>query len=91
MRIEVTKEIDKHTRQTWQFNMFDLNIVFVGYLVEEKPPRKRTWKIVKIWDKYSSRHENSLEEPTLQEHIKQEAIEITSKRLKVFTWEEWKR
>ncbi len=53
MRVEVTKEVSKHLRQTWQFNMFNLSVVFVGYVVEEKPPRKRKWRVIKQWDKYT--------------------------------------
>tara|TARA_R110000803_G_scaffold205438_1_gene272099 strand:+ start:425 stop:700 length:276 start_codon:yes stop_codon:yes gene_type:complete len=91
MRVEVTKNVNENLRQTWQFNMFDLNVVFVGYVVEEKPPRKRKWRGTKKWDRYARKYENSLEEPTLEEHIKREALENAQSMVKVLTWSEWKR
>lgn len=92
MRVEVTKEVNEHLRQTWKFNMFDLNLVFVGYVVEEKPPRKRKWRITEKWDKYERRCENTIkEEPKLEEHIKRDALEKAQSMIKVMTWDEWKR
>lgn len=90
MRVIITKDVNKHLRQTWLFHIFDLNIVFIGYTVEEKPPRKRKWTITKIWDKYSRRHNTMIEQPIVQEHIKHEALEKVQNMLKVLTWEEWK-
>ena len=91
MRVEVIKNVNDNLRQTWQFNMFDLRIVFVGYVIEEKPPRKRKWKITKKWDRYAGRLENSLEEPKLEEHVKLEVSQKVQDMIKVMTWDEWKR
>lgn len=91
MIITVTKQINEHLRQTWQFNMFDLNAVFVKYIVEEKPPRKRLWRITGKWDKYDRIHNNTIkEEPILEDHIKQAALEQAKSMIKVMTWQEWK-
>jgi len=90
MRVEIVKEVNRHLRQTWMFHIFDLNIVFIKYKVEQKPPRKRKWTIIELWDKYGRRHDTMIEEPVVQEHIKREALEKVQNMLKVLTWEEWK-
>lgn len=90
MRIEVTKEVDKHTRQTWVFNLFDLNLVFVEYFLEEKPPRKRKWRITSKWDRYRRDRFNDMKEPELQNHIKREVLDKVKGLVKVITWNEWK-
>jgi len=91
MRIEITKKIDEYKRETWVFNMFEMNIVFITYFIEEKPLRKRLWRINYKWSKYSRRYENTIDEPKLNEHIKQEAINEAIKKLIVLTWDEWKK
>ena len=92
MRVKVTKNVNEHLRQTWEFNMFDLNVVFVGYVVEEKPARKRKWRVSKKWDRYGRRYENSIkDEPTLEDHIKREVLEKAQSMVRVLTWAEWKK
>lgn len=91
MRIDVIKEIDKHTRQVWGFNLFDLTAVFVEFTIEEKPPRKRKWVVIKRWDKYENRHENRVEEPILPDEIREEAFREVCNFVKVKTWSEWKK
>lgn len=92
MRIDVVKEIDKHNKETWMFNVFNLNqIVFVGFLLEEKPLKKRVWRIKKQWSVYSrSLSDNSLKEPILMEDIKDEAIKKAQSLIKVISWNEFK-
>jgi hypothetical protein len=90
--ISITKEVNKHLRQTWRFILFDLNAVFVEYTAEEKPPKKRKWRTVQKWDRYARRYENTIkEEPVLEEHIKREALEKIQSMISVMTWGEWKR
>ncbi len=90
MRISVEKYANKHLRQTWYFNVFDMSVVFVEYVVEEKPPRKRKWRITDRWDTYGRRYDNSIkEEPKLQGHIRREALVKAQGLVNVMTWKEW--
>lgn len=89
MKVEVVKEINKHLRQTWVFNMFDLNVVFVKYMAEERPPRKRIWRVTDMWNKYSSRNSN-IEEPHLTDKLRSEALGVVMSKIRVKTWDEWK-
>lgn len=41
MRIEVIIDVNKNTRKIYTFNLFDENLVFVKYNLEEKPPNRR--------------------------------------------------
>jgi hypothetical protein len=82
---------DGRNKQTWRFTMFDLNVVFVEYKYEAKPHRKRKWNIVHKWDKYAREHENSITEPELEPGIIELAKIKVTNRIKVMTWDEWKR
>lgn len=87
MRIEVEKNIDAETKDTWHFNLFDLNAVFVGWTRESKPKGKRKWVIVDSWDKYSR---DKQIEPPLPEQIRSEALSEVYKLIRIFTYDEWK-
>ena len=90
MRIEVVKQIDAETKETWSFNMFDLNAVFVGWHKEVKPKGKLTWKIIEFWDKYGRREYKMSEEPILSLGIRSEVLDKVLENVKVNTWSEWK-
>jgi hypothetical protein len=89
MRVDIERPIDEYTRETYQFNVFDLNAVFVGYVVETKPKRAKKWKVDGLWDKYRDR-DSSLEEPKLPQGIIDEVIETITSKICVLTWAEWK-
>lgn len=90
MRIKIEKQINAETKETWSFNTFDLNVVFVGWKCETKPKDKRKWIILSYWDKYSHRGYGGIEEPALPEDIKNQALNEVIKHIKVQTWDEWK-
>ena len=82
--------IDDYKRNVWIFNAFDFNIVFVGFQKEEKPPRKRLWRITKKWGKYSHRDNNITEPIYIPNHVKEKVRTEILNKIKVITWEEWK-
>lgn len=90
MRIIVEKQTDSETRETWYFNTFDLNIVFIFWSKEVKPKGKRKWTIEKYWDKYSRRDYKMVDEPILTELIRNEALSEAFKNIRVLTWSEYK-
>lgn len=90
MRIEIEKQIDAETKETWSFNMFDLNAVFVAWRREVKPKGKRKWTIEKFWDKYGRREYTMVNEPVLPDIIRSEVLEKVMQYIKVHTWDEWK-
>ena len=90
MRITIEKQIDSETRETWGFNLFDLNAVFVCWHREVKPKGKRKWVIQDFWDKYGRRDHRLVVEPVLPDNIRSEVISEIMKYIKVHTWNEWK-
>jgi len=90
MRIEVKIELSKENCRVYEFNTFDLNVVFVGYREQNKPKGKRLWKTISFWDKYNERDSNIKESPFLPLEVKQKAFEEMMKVIKVMTWEQWK-
>jgi len=91
MRIEVIEQIDKHNREVWDFNAFEMTLVMVGKRIEEKLPRKRNWKVTAKFDRYNKR-DSSLPEPDkIPNWVKIEAAEKMKSFIKVMTWDEWKR
>ena len=92
MDIEIIREINKNTRQVWEFNVFDFNkIVFVGYSLRKKPFTKRIWRIKEKWSVYGRKVElYSIKEPELQKHIKDEALKKAESMLRVITWSKFK-
>lgn len=89
MRIEIEKQIDAETIESWYFNTFDFNIVFVEWVKKVKPKGKRKWIVEKHWDNYNKRS-SSASEPVLTDIIRNEALTEAYKLIKVQTWNEWK-
>jgi len=85
-RINVEKEIDKYTRQTWAFDVFGADIVFVGYSESKRPKNSKTWKLSYYWSTYNQRQKP--EHPPLTLEIKQLALDAFISELRVCTWEE---
>ncbi len=89
MRIEIQVEIDITTREAYVFNLFDnLKLVFVGYFKEIKPKGKRKWTTEKFWDKYS--RNSNIDEPVLNDEIKEQVLLKAQSQIKVLTWKEYK-
>lgn len=44
MRIAVKIKKSETQNEIYEFNVFDFQIVFVSYYIEEKPKGKRVWK-----------------------------------------------
>lgn len=88
-RIDIEKQIDDETKETWTFLLFDFNAVFVNWKRETKQKGKRKWTIVKLWDKYDTRNSNT-PEPILPENISNEVLSEVMKNVKVMTWNQWK-
>lgn len=91
MRISVENLINTELKEVFTFNQFDLNIVFVEYLVMEKPKGKRLWKVTNKWDKYSRTDYIQLHEPILSEDIKDLVLKKTVEQIKILTFKEWKQ
>ena len=92
MKIELIKQIDEETMETWKFNMFDTTAVFVFWSKETKPKGKRVWKTVDIWDKYGRNNHGRPynNESELPEIIAREAFNKVVEQVRVKTWKEWK-
>ena len=88
MWINVENIIDKETRESYRFTLFDLTFVFIGYRKEIKPAGKRKWQTVIFWDKYARHNAESV--PELPENIKQKALIDAQKLIQVKTWEQYK-
>jgi len=91
MRIEIIKQIDAETRCVWEFNLFDISAVFVGWRKETKPKGKRIWKLVEYWNYYNERDSSVKRPPKLTKEIREEVVEEIIKIVRVFTWSEWKQ
>ena len=95
MRIKVIIDIDKNTRKFYAFNLFDENLVFVDYSLEEKPPNKRKWTTKEFWSSYSHKmrcyHGATIEQPELTDFIKELALKELNLKLKCLTWGEWRK
>lgn len=86
-RIIVEKTVDERTRETWIFNTFDLDAVFVYYGREIKAKGRRKWVVDKSWDKYGR---DQPTQPILPEIIRSKALSQMISQLRILTWEEWK-
>ena len=91
MRVNVISELNKEERQVWEFNLFDLNLVLVGYRYEKKPKGKRKWRSEYFWDIYNERGSTMKERPVLVGSIRRRALKQVQKLIRVLTWKEWKR
>lgn len=94
MRITVIRpivsDICEETREIYEFNLFDLDLVFVLFRLETKAFKKRKWRIKSIWDKYGKESNNTIEEPKLPSFVIEQALSIARLQLKVKTWKEFK-
>ncbi len=88
MRIEVIEQIDKHSREVWEFNTFDFNAVLVGFRKEEKPPKKRVWRITAKYDRYDKRGSSLKKPEKLPNWVKIEAVEKLKGFIKVMMWDD---
>ena len=86
----IQKQIDSETLHEYTFGTFSLpKIIFTGFAIKKKPPRKRIWITEYFWDKYRER-ESKLSEPELPHEIKQLAIEKIASQLDVLTFKQYK-
>lgn len=76
-------------RQKWVFHLFDFNLVFTSYIVEER--MKGKFKETHRWDKFKDYTNSIKEEPVLEQHIKNEALDKIKSMIKVVTWDEFKK
>jgi len=69
-----------------------LCIKFYQDFLSRENTRKRTWNIVRNYERLSGRNSKiSLEEVPFTEEIKKKALEEHIKKLKVMTWAEYKK
>lgn len=89
--IHVYNEISKGKRERFDFNDFgSLNLVFVGYSIEEKTDRQRMWRRVAWWDNYNLRDCTIKTAPTLTDEVKEQAKAQVIELIRVMTFPEWK-
>jgi hypothetical protein len=95
MIIDVIISTHKHERRIWKFCLFNTRLVFRSYRIETKEPRQRKWRLGGMWcsASYEMRNlceEQRLEEPKLESHIKQKAIQKLNSQISCITWSEYK-
>ena len=88
MRIEIANTNTKST-ETFEFIMFDLTAVFVGWKTETVKPGKRKYSVIDVWDKYSSRN-STVNEPELPLLVKEKIKDKIIEKIKILTWKEFK-
>ena len=95
MIIDVIISTHKHERRIWGFYLFHTKLVFRSYRIETKEPRQRKWRLRGMWSSTSHEmrnlgEEQRLEEPKLESHIKQKAIQKLNSQISCITWSEYK-
>lgn len=86
--IQKSKKIGE--REVWSFNVFDFNIVLIGYSLQSKTPTQRKWRYSTYWNKYARR--NSIESPKeIPLEVSEAAKRKVNSLIKVSTWDEWKK
>ncbi|MEB3150553.1 MAG: hypothetical protein VKL60_16265 [Sphaerospermopsis sp.] len=89
--MEIQKQIDELTFEKWRFTFMDGSRIYLdGYsLLQKESKRHKTFKVLKYYDRLSSRDSTMLEsEVPFTDELKQQALSQFVSKIKVLRWSE---